>query len=334
MSSLAMLAMAEIIESPVALRTVNEESEQFLEMIDSVNSKGILNPINVRVIPVGQENAGKYCIVDGLHRYTANKRVGNLEIPVQILDIGEAEALEAQVIANIQKVDTKPVEYAKQLKRILAVNPLMTIADLAGKVNKSSAWISERFGLLVLSKEIQELVDAGELKLSNAYSLSKLPEAEQKNYLDRALTLPPVEFAPLVDQRKKEIIKAQREGKDGKPEEFIAIPVARKLAEVKAELESPKVAGQIIASEGATNVEQAFAAAIKWVLRMDSGSIADSKSKWEARQKAMVEARERAAGERAAKKAEKATEKVAKLQEEAAEAKAEAEKFAAKKVAV
>lgn len=325
-----MIAMAEIIESPVALRAVNEESEQFLEMIDSVKSKGILNPINVRVIPEGQENAGKYCIVDGLHRYTANKRAGKTDIPAHVLDIGEAEALEAQVIANIQKVDTKPVEYAKQLKRILAVHPLMTMTDLAGRINKSPAWISERFGLLVLTKEIQELVDAGELKLSNAYSLSKLPDAEQANYLDRALTLPPVEFAPLIDQRKKEIIKAQREGKDGKPEEFVAIPVARKLAEIKAEFESPKMAGQILSSEGATNVEQAFAAAIKWVLKMDSGSVTDAKAKWEARQKAMIEAKARAAGERATKKAEKVADQVAKLQEEAAKAKAEAEKFASK----
>ena len=39
--------------------------------------------------------------------------------------------LEAQILANIHKIETKPMEYSAQLKRILSRNPLMTEAELA-----------------------------------------------------------------------------------------------------------------------------------------------------------------------------------------------------------
>ncbi|HPT70862.1 MAG TPA: ParB/RepB/Spo0J family partition protein [Candidatus Cloacimonadota bacterium] len=323
MSKLATLKLDQIVESPVALRSVNEESEQFQEIAESIKAKGIVNPISVRELRDG-ENAGKFCIVDGLHRYTGAKRAGLIEIPVQILDVSEAEALETQIVANIQKVDTKPVEYAKGLKRMLSVYPLMTVADLAQKICKSTAWISERFGLLTLPKEVQDSVDSGEIKLGNAYALSKLPEGEIAAFLDRAMTLPPVEFVPLVESRKKELDKARREGKDGQPEEFVAIPVMRKPAEIKGEYESPAIGAKLCKEENAGTPADGFALAIRWVLKMDKAAIAESLAKYEARKKALAEAKERRIKETVQKKYENAEAKIAKLQKEAEQAKKDA----------
>lgn len=321
MSNLKDISLTQIVESPVALRSVNEESEKFQEMLASVVAKGIREPIQVREIKEG-DNAGKYCLVNGLHRYTCAKRAGLETIPANILDIGEAEALEDQIITNIQRVDTKPVEYAKQLKRILALHPLMTMAELAGKIFQSSAWISERFNLLTLPEEYQKSVDAGDICLSNAFALSKLPTTEVPNFLERAMTLPPVEFIPLVDQRKKEIQAAKKTGGEIPAEKFTAVPVMRKPGEIKAEFESKQLAGSIIAAAGATSPEAAFAAAIAWVLKMDPVSIAEAQAKHDAREKAKKEASERKSAETLAKKAATAKEKADKLIAEAEKAKA------------
>ena len=316
MMNLAVLKLAEIVESPVALRSVNEESEQFLEMLESVKLKGVLESITVRPLKDG-ETAGKYCIINGLHRYTCAKRAGLTEIPANILDIGDAEALEDQIITNIQKIETKPAEYAKQLKRILALHPLMTMAELAGKICQSTAWISTRFSLLSLSKEIQESVDKGHIGLTNAFALSKLPTSEVPNFLERAMSLTPGEFIPLIDQRKKEIQEAKKVGGAIPAEKFVAVPVMRKPSEIKAEFESPSTAGKVIALAGATSLEAAFAAAISWVLRMDADSVAEAQAKHEARERAKKEASERKSVETLAKKALSAKEKADKLIAEA-----------------
>jgi len=319
MSELKDIALVDIVESPIALRTVVEDSEKVHEMLESVRSKGVIEPIQVRLLKEGKD-IGKYCIINGLHRFTCAKRAGMATIPARVMDVTEAVALEDQIVTNIHRVDTKPVEYAKALKRMLSYYPLMTMAELAAKIFQSTTWISERFNLLSLPAEIQHSVDAGEISLTNAFALSKLPPTEVCNFLERAMTLPPGEFVPLVDQRKKEIQAAKRTGSAVPAEKFVAIPVMRKPAEVKAEFENPAIAGQVIASAGATSPESAFAAAIAWVLKMDSISIADAKAKHNAREKAKFDAAERRSAETLAKKVASAQEKVDKLKAEADEA--------------
>lgn len=313
MGELKKLPLQEIEESPVALRAVNEETEVFQELVDSIRSKGVINPISVRKNVDGPG----YILIDGLHRYTASKRAELEEIPCNVLDMDDVEALEVQVIANIQKVDTKPVEYAKQLKRILSANPMMLMSELASKINKSTSWISERFNLLKFSDDLQALVNDGEICLSNAYVLVKLPEEERPNFADRAMTLPPGEFMPLVEDRCKEIRKANREGKTNEPETYRPVPTCRKLTEIKEELEETKVGEQIISDEGIKKPIDAWEAAIKWVMRVDADSVKEGEAKFEAHKKALAEAKERRAAERAKKKAETAASKAAKLQEEA-----------------
>jgi len=319
MSELKDIALVDIVESPVALRAVVEDSEKFQEMLESVKSKGVIEPIQVRLLKEGKD-AGKFCIINGLHRFTCAKRAGHTTIPASIMDVTEAVALEDQIVTNIHKVDTKPVEYAKALKRMLSYYPLMTMAELAAKIFQSSSWINERFNLLSLPAEVQSSVDAGEICLTNAFALSKLPTTEVPNFLERAMTLPPGEFLPLVDQRKKEIQAAKRAGGVIPAEKFVAVPVMRKPGEIKAEFETPALAGRIIAAAGATSPETAFAAAIAWVLKMDNTSIEEAKAKHEAREKAKHEASERKSTETLAKKVKSAEEKVAKLKAEAEEA--------------
>jgi len=315
MSELKNLKLSEITESPVALRAVDQETETFKELVDSIRAKGVLNAISVRPL-----TEGGYCLVDGLHRYTAAKAAGLEEIPAQLLAISEVEALEAQLVANIQKVETKPVEYAKHLKRILATNPLMTLSELAGKVSKSTAWISDRFGLLKLSESVQNLVDNGEVGLSNAYALSRLPNSEQMNFLDRAMTLPPAEFIPLIEARIKEIRAAKRSGDDTAEEQFVAVPHLRKLSELKAELETGASAEAVIQAAGAKKPAACFKACLDWVLQLDAATVNEKKAKFDARKQAATEEKNRRAADRAEKAAKAAQAKAAKLAEEAEKA--------------
>jgi ParB/RepB/Spo0J family partition protein len=303
--------IAEIRENPVALRGVDRESSDFISLRDSIASKGILNPISVRE---RSEPDGKiyYEICDGLHRYTASLEAGLTTLPVNVVSFSDAEVLEAQVVANICKVDTKPVEYTKQLQRMFALNPTMTLADMADKINQSPAWINQRLGLLKLDAEVQKLVDDSKISLPNAYQLSKLPKEEQLNFIDAAMTMTAGEFAPTVTKRAKELRDAARQGRESTAPTFEAVAYARKLSELKVENEKNEVGPALCAATGAKTATDGFKLGVQWALSLDPNSVAAQKAKWEAREAKKAEEKKKREVERAEKKEKEAAEAAAK----------------------
>lgn len=312
MADLRTVKISEIRENPVALRGVDREAEAFGSLRDSIKSKGLLNPISVRE-KTDEDGTVYYEIRDGLHRYSASCDAGLVEIPVQVVTFNEAETLEAQIVANICKVDTKPVEYTKGLQRMFTLNPTMTLADMAERVNQSPAWVSQRLNLLKLDPEVQKLVDDGKINVVNAHSLSKLPKEEQFNFLDSAMAMPSSEFGPTVNKRVKELREAARQGREAAgPAEFIPVARARNLGEVKAENDNATAGPAIVAQKGLTTAAEGFAAGVKWALCLDDASVASSKAKHDARIAKQAEEKKKRELERAEKKEKEAAEAAAK----------------------
>lgn len=321
MGDLKKVLLSDIRENDVALRTVNRESEEYLGLVESIRSKGFIGAISVRQRE-DEDGTIYYELIDGLHRFNASKDAGRENINVDVVDLDEDQVLEAQIMANIHKIETKPIEYTRQLKRILTRNPLMTESELAAKLGKSTSWISGRLSLNKLaSDQARELVDQGKIGLSNAYALAKLPPEEQADWLDRAVTLPPDEFIPQTTERLKQIREARKAGKEAGPAEFVATAHLQKLAALKDELDSASVGPALCSTHGMSNAADGFAMGIKWALHMDPQSIEVQKEKDVERREQRDEKKKVKAAERAKKKAEK----LAKELDEATTAAAEAE---------
>lgn len=308
------IPIAAIRESQVALRSVDLENESFIQLVDSIRSRGVLNAILVR--EQKDEESGKtyYGLVDGLQRYTASMRAGRQTIPAIVMDLDDAEVLETQIITNVHRIETKPVEYSKQLIRILALNPLMPVSVLADKLNRSPAWISERLGLVKLDDAIQPLVDEGKINLSNAYALAKLPNEEQASFVDRAISMTPQEFVPTVNQRVKEIRDAKRQGRDpGAVKEFVPVPFLQKLSALKEELAVGQVAPVLIATTGVKTAEEGFKLGLEWALHLDPLSVEAAKAKAEQRKQEEAAAKERRKAEKEEAKRQEAAKIAASL---------------------
>lgn len=292
------IPLASIRENPVALRSVNKQDVNYQELVESIRAKGVLNAILVREVRDSANGEIFYGLVDGLQRYSASQDAGRADIPAQVVSLTDAEVLEAQVITNVHRIETKPVEYSRQLIRILSGNPTMTLADLAVKLAKSPAWVNDRLSLNKLDKSIAELVDEGKINLSNAYALAKLPEDEQKSFVDRAMTMQPQEFVPTVNARVKEIRDAKRQGRDPSKTEFVAVPHLQKLGAIKEEWENPTILPSLIAETGATDPEEIAKLTLAWVLHMDPMSVAAAKAEDEKRKAEVEAAKEKRKAER------------------------------------
>lgn len=312
MGRLATIRLSDIRENEVALRTVNRESEAYLGLVDSIRVSGVMNAISVREQTDKETGVKFYEVVDGLHRFNASKDAGKEEIPANVVDLQDDQVLEAQIMTNIHKVETRPVEYSQQLKRILIRNPMMTESELAIKLAKSPTWIKDRLGLTkITNTEITALVNDGKIKLANAYALAKLPETEQQEFVERAITLTPDEFVPQVNARAKEIAESKRQGKEAGAAEFVATPHMQKLSDLKGFIENRPLAAKLVA--GISDPVEAAMVAIKWALHLDADSIAAAKAKDDARKAEQAAAkvlREKARADKKAAEAAEAAKKV------------------------
>ncbi|MEE9548747.1 MAG: ParB/RepB/Spo0J family partition protein [Nitrosomonadaceae bacterium] len=314
--TLRTIKITDVRENPVALRAVDRDSEAFIGLRDSIKLKGILNPINVREKTETVEGTiiTFYELCDGLHRYTAAVDVGISELNVQILTLDDAEVLEAQIMANVHRIDMKPVQYTQQMNRIFAGNPTMTVTDMAVKLAKSPSWVSQRLGLLKLEKSIAELVDAGKINVSNAVVLAKLPHAEQVNFVDSAMTLGADEFAPQVQARAKELRDAARQGRAPGAVTFEPTARIQKMPDLLSELKSPTIGPAICAQNKAKTAEQGFALGVQWAVKMDPASVEVQRALAEEKAQKLAEAKAKRAADRADKKATEAAEAKAKAQ--------------------
>jgi len=305
MGELRKISIGTIRENPVALRAVNRQDEDYLGLVESIKSKGFMGAITVRAKVDPETKVEFFELVDGLHRFCAAKDAGLTEINVDIVSLTDDQTLEAQIMANVHKIETRPVEYSRQLLRILSRNPLMTETELAAKLVKSGQWIRERLGLVkITNKEIAQLVDEGKIGLANAYALAKLPTEEMTDFVERAMTLSPEEFVPAANGRLKEIRDAKRKGEDAAVAEFQPVAFMQKMKEVKDEMEKGVVAQSLC--NGLSSPVEGFTMAIKWMLHLDPRSVEVQKSKDDARKKQKTESSQKRLLEAADKKAAKA----------------------------
>src|SRR5580658_11319733 len=91
------LPLAVLTESTTNPRRIFENSA-LKELADSIRVQGVLSPLLVRPL-----NERGFEIVAGARRYRAAQMAEAETVPVRIVNLTDAEALEAQLIENLQR---------------------------------------------------------------------------------------------------------------------------------------------------------------------------------------------------------------------------------------
>lgn len=267
------IATDQLVDPPVVLRLVNRGSLAYVELRDSIADRGILNPILVRP---SARFPGKYDVADGLYRVTGSREVGLATMPCLAKNLTDDDLLAIQIQANALRPETTPIEYARQIKRIMEARPEATLAEISTRIlHKSPGWVSETLGLLALRKEYQTAVDRGEMPLGSAYELARVPYKHQAQFFDLARTMPVGEFRAAVQAFLKQFQEAVRQGKLDAffTEDFTPQPYMRPLKEIQPEHERPTVSALVMAAENCKTLLDAWRAALAWVMHLDRASV-------------------------------------------------------------
>jgi ParB/RepB/Spo0J family partition protein len=286
------IPLDQIVEPWVVLRIVDRESVAYLELRDSVAHQGILNSICVRP---SARKPGLYEVVDGLYRYTAARELRLPALPCIVKHgLTDADVLAIQIQANAVRPETTAIEYARQIKRIMEAGLIrlgvdLTLAEVSNLIHKNPEWIGRQLSLLSLRRDIQKIVERGEIPLGSAYLLAKLPMVEQAQLVELARTAPTREFAPVVTRLLKQIQEAARQGKlHDYCKDFEPVAYLRPLKEVLAEYKAHGLGGLAVTQAGGQTPVDGWYLALRWALNLDEESVRQQREKVLARTSAAV----------------------------------------------
>lgn len=145
------------------------------DLTASVKEHGVLVPLLVRPIP--SDGVLLWEIVAGARRYRAAKAAGLATVPTLSRSMTDRQAIEAQVIENLQRADLHPIEEARGYRTLIADHGY-TAEQLATAVHKSEAYIYGRLKLCELPKGAAQLFEQGLLDASHALLVARIPVPE------------------------------------------------------------------------------------------------------------------------------------------------------------
>ena len=149
-------------------------TEPLDDLAASITKHGVAQPILVRPIRTDEQGVTFFEIVAGERRFRASKLAGKLTVPAIVRDLSDIEALEIQVIENLQRQDLHPLEEAEGYE-VLMKEANYTGEQMAEKVGKSKAYIYASLKLCALVEKVRKIFYSGLLTKSTALLVARIP---------------------------------------------------------------------------------------------------------------------------------------------------------------
>lgn len=146
------------------------------ELAENVAKVGVLSPIMIRP---DKAKAGHFFVVFGERRFRAAKAAGLKDIPAQIRDITAEEALDLQIIENLQRKDVHAMEEAIAFKSFRE-NQKWSTLEIGSRIGKDDRYVRGRLVLCNLIDTWQKIFYQNSISLTAAMKIASLGEWAQK----------------------------------------------------------------------------------------------------------------------------------------------------------
>jgi len=144
--------------------------ETLLELTASIRENGILQPLIIS----RDVQPDRYILVAGERRWLAARQAGLELVPAIVREASEVERLQWALIENIQRADLAPLEEAEAFRQ-LADDFGLTQEEIAIRVGKSRAAVTNTLRLLKLPESVKEALAGGKISEGHARALLALP---------------------------------------------------------------------------------------------------------------------------------------------------------------
>ena len=154
------------------------DEEALNALAESIREVGVLQPVLVREADDGYE------LIAGERRWRAAKRVGLQTVPAIVRVADDALALQQAIVENVQREALDPLEEAAAYQQLIEDFKL-THDDVARRVGKSRASVTNCLRILQLPPTVQRYIHDGSLKRGHAIALLGTPDRAFQEQLAR-----------------------------------------------------------------------------------------------------------------------------------------------------
>ena len=183
-----------LIEESLTNPRKHFDQAKLTELAESIKTSGVHQPILLRPLPgtrlaetFGFRRQGAplpaYELVAGARRLRACKLAKTSEVPAMIRELTDEQALEIQLIENLQRVDMSELEEAEGYRALMEHSHL-TVEQVAEKIgkgdskSKGKSYVYARLKLLDLSPEARKALEEGTIDASRALRIARIPDVK------------------------------------------------------------------------------------------------------------------------------------------------------------
>jgi len=163
------LSVDEVQPNPLQPRGVITP-DSLMDLVESIKEHGVLEPLVVAETPAG------FQIIAGERRWRASKLAGMATVPAIIKHTTPQGMLEMAIVENVQRTDLNSVDRAKAFDRLISEFNLTT-TEIAKRVGKSAAFVSNTLRLLTLPDALKDGLLSGLITEGHARALAAIEDA-------------------------------------------------------------------------------------------------------------------------------------------------------------
>lgn len=181
-----MMVDVALIEESTTNPRKHFDQAKLQELADSIKATGVHQPILLRPLPGhrvpdtwGFRRQGAplpaYELVAGARRLRACRLAKVAEVPAMIRELTDEQALEIQVIENLQREDVTALEEAEGYEALMQ-HGHANADQVAAKIGKSRAYVYARLKLLDLCQQAREALREGKIDFSRGLLIARIPD--------------------------------------------------------------------------------------------------------------------------------------------------------------
>ena len=243
------------------------DDEGIASLAASIKELGVLQPVLLRPADNGQ-----FELIAGERRWRAARRAGLTTIPAIIRSAADQDALEQALVENLHRADLNPLEEASAYQQLVD-DFSFTHEQVATRVGKSRAAISNTLRLFQLSPAIQRMVLEGQVDAGHARALlgttdKAFQETLARRVVKESMSVRAVEEAVrLREQRTPVSPKPVKKAQPDRPAGLL------ELEDVLGQMFDTRVGVELVASKrGRIVVEFADLADLERIFRIVTAS--------------------------------------------------------------
>jgi ParB family transcriptional regulator, chromosome partitioning protein len=149
--------------------------KEFEELVSSIRSNGLLEPILVR-----QLANHRYELIAGFRRLRSFEYLEIAFIPCVVIEANDEKAFELSLIENVQRQTLNPIDEAIAFKKYVEDYGYGGYSVLASKIGKSQEYVSLRMTLLQLPREVRDKIVSRQISPTVAQELFPLSPSQQR----------------------------------------------------------------------------------------------------------------------------------------------------------